>query len=338
MHSRKSNAPPLLSLTLFLSLWAGCSKSTTQDAGTLGIEEPDGPAATTSTRVDDTSDSGGEGPSATGDSNNDPNKTEQASSGTNSNATTSTTSTDGAASQSDGEGGTQSTTTTSAQSGQTNEQGQLLCKGKVYACGDGVDNDSDGKVDLNDPECISPCDDTEATFATALPGQNKDCNSDCYFDSDSGAGNDGCGYNLKCDPLAPAASLGCNYDDGLSASACQPDIPQTCLDVCLPLVPNGCDCFGCCEVNRGTTTTHIYLGSGSSCNLENIEQCSKCTFIDACSNSCERAQCELCFGDETLADGCAESSCPEGVSSCKTSSDCSTGNFCLTGCCVFSPG
>src|SRR5690606_20384519 len=40
----------------------------------------------------------------------------------------------------------------------------LPCEGKIYACGDCIDNDGDGKVDQADPECISPCDDREDTF------------------------------------------------------------------------------------------------------------------------------------------------------------------------------
>ena len=58
----------------------------------------------------------------------------------------------------------------------------VLCGNKIYQCGDTIDNDDDGFIDLDDPECISPCDDDETTFKTELPGQNNDCKGDCYFD------------------------------------------------------------------------------------------------------------------------------------------------------------
>src|SRR5690606_4250483 len=37
------------------------------------------------------------------------------------------------------------------------------CGGTIYACGDGMDNDGDGFVDLLDPECTGPCDDDESS-------------------------------------------------------------------------------------------------------------------------------------------------------------------------------
>ncbi len=37
-----------------------------------------------------------------------------------------------------------------------------------------MDNDGDGLVDGFDPECTGPFDDDEATFATGIPGDNKD--------------------------------------------------------------------------------------------------------------------------------------------------------------------
>jgi hypothetical protein len=38
------------------------------------------------------------------------------------------------------------------------------CVGKVYDCGDAMDNDGDGLTDSEDPECLSPCGMFEATF------------------------------------------------------------------------------------------------------------------------------------------------------------------------------
>ena len=39
-------------------------------------------------------------------------------------------------------------------------------------CSDGKDNDGDGKVDYNDPECVGPLDNDEGSFATGIPGDN----------------------------------------------------------------------------------------------------------------------------------------------------------------------
>ena len=67
-------------------------------------------------------------------------------------------------------------------------------------CSDGIDNDGDGKTDYNDPECVGPLDNDEGTYATGIPGDNIDaCKQDCFFDGNSGMGDDGCMWQLKCD-------------------------------------------------------------------------------------------------------------------------------------------
>ena len=68
------------------------------------------------------------------------------------------------------------------------------------ACSDGIDNDGDGLIDYNDPECVGPLDNDEGSFATGIPGDNVDpCKQDCFFDGNSGLGDDGCEWQLKCD-------------------------------------------------------------------------------------------------------------------------------------------
>ena len=204
-----------------------------------------------------------------------------------------------------------------------------LCDGKVYACGDTLDNDMDGSMDLDDPECTTPCDDDEGTFKTNLPGQNVDCKSDCYFDANSGSGDDSCEWDLKCDPKSPGAQIGCEYDPNFAM--CELQTPDTCLDFCGPLVPNGCDCFGCCEIEG----QYVYLG-GAECSLETLDQCESCTFTADCINPCEPDTCELCFpGDpQQLPPECEEPNCPDGVTPCLAESDCGAEQFCQTGCCV----
>jgi cysteine-rich repeat protein len=210
------------------------------------------------------------------------------------------------------------------------DPGVIMCGNKIYACGDNVDNDDDGLVDLEDPECISPCDDDESSFLTDLPGQNNDCKQDCYFDANSGSGDDSCEWNLKCDPENPGANIGCAYDPDFAM--CELDVMQQCLDFCVPLVPNGCDCFGCCEISG----QFVYLDSTDGCSLDNLEACESCTFFENCNNPCEPENCELCFGQgpEDLPPECDMASCPEGVSSCESIDDCPVGQYCQTGCCI----
>ncbi|MFO7566983.1 MAG: hypothetical protein R6X02_30340 [Enhygromyxa sp.] len=210
--------------------------------------------------------------------------------------------------------------------------GPQPCNGKIYECGDELDNDMDGFIDLADPECISPCDDNEASFKTDLPGQNNDCKSDCYFDSNSGAGDDKCEWNLKCDPQNPGAEIGCEYDPNLDEQKCGLEMPPECLEFCVPLVPNGCDCFGCCEING----QFIYL-DGAECSLANLDACQSCTFFENCNNPCMPEDCELCFGQDPseLPEECGgEPTCPDGLDPCLVDNECMEGWFCQTGCCI----
>jgi hypothetical protein len=208
-------------------------------------------------------------------------------------------------------------------------EGPIECDGQIYACGDEIDNDEDGKIDLADPECISPCDDDETTFKTNLPGQNNDCKSDCYFDSNSGGGDDKCEWDLTCDPENSGAEIGCEYDP--NAMMCEEAMPPECLEFCVPLLPNGCDCFGCCDING----QYVYL-DGNACSLDNLDGCQSCTFFEDCNNPCEPELCELCFGQDPseLPEECDEPACSENLESCLDADDCPDAFYCQTGCCV----
>jgi hypothetical protein len=210
-------------------------------------------------------------------------------------------------------------------------EGPIECMGQIYECGDEIDNDMDGMVDLSDPECISPCDDDESTFQTNLPGQAEDCKSDCYWDADSGSGQDKCDWNLKCDEQNPGAEIGCEYDPNLGENMCMLEMPPECLEFCVPLIPNGCDCFGCCEIDA----QFVYL-DGAACALDNLDGCQSCTFFENCGNPCEPEICELCFGqtEEDLPPECDEPECGENLMPCFDSTECPEGTYCQTGCCV----
>lgn len=167
------------------------------------------------------------------------------------------------------------------------------CDGKIYACGDCLDNDSDGAVDRADPECMSVCDDTEDYFYNGILGQRDGaCKLDCYFDGDNGSGNDDCHWSTRCDKLSqspdfpPSGDSQCVYDPlasipgtALSCEALSTAQSARCLEVCLAQTPEGCDCFGCCEIPRGSGRM-IWLGSVSAdqeyCSMQTLNDPSRC--------------------------------------------------------------
>ena len=177
----------------------------------------------------------------------------------------------------------------------------VMCATFLYECGDCVDNDSDGLVDSVDPDCLGPCHNNEAGFYPEIPGGGgAPCRLDCYYDANSGSGDDGCEWDARCDPREP--ELGCMYTDPPPPSArCAADQTMACLDFCTPRTPNGCDCFGCCELPaRGGSW--VYLGTENAagvhtCTLDVVSDpvlCHACTPHPTCVNSCGR--CELCLG------------------------------------------
>ncbi|HEY5955337.1 MAG TPA: hypothetical protein VIV60_02240 [Polyangiaceae bacterium] len=176
------------------------------------------------------------------------------------------------------------------------------CDGKIYACGDCLDNDADGVVDEQDPECLGACDDTEDSYYNPVAGQrDATCKLDCYFDGDNGSGNDDCYWSHRCDPLSiapeyfPSGDAQCAYDaaatipgTGQTCDALRVTQSKTCLDTCLPRAPIGCDCFGCCELPRGSNH-YVWLGSTldgvGSCDsksLTDATRCRPCTPVLAC--------------------------------------------------------
>ncbi|RLB44558.1 MAG: hypothetical protein DRJ42_31445 [Deltaproteobacteria bacterium] len=73
------------------------------------------------------------------------------------------------------------------------------------------------------------------------------------------------------------------------------------------MTPNGCDCFGCCDIPGGTGN-FVYIGTvdedtrEGTCTLAdaaNPELCHPCTIAPDCYNPCGR--CEICLG-RTAAD------------------------------------
>jgi hypothetical protein len=231
------------------------------------------------------------------------------------------------------------------------------CQGKVYACGDCVDNDGDCSIDSNDSQCIGVCHNNETGFKGEIPGQNSaPCKADCYFDQDTGSGNDQCYWGHDCDPLSVAPNYDpegkkCEYNPnantpGTNASCAELYLtqPPICGSFCGPLTPNGCDCFGCCAIPGAATT--VYLGSeidkSGSCDLSSIAdptKCRPCTQVQACLNPCDN--CEICLGKPDLPPECGgDQTCPPNVEACGLPGQpaCPPDTFCVTGCCQPVPG
>lgn len=244
-----------------------------------------------------------------------------------------------------GEAGQPSTGGTTNNSGGTtigSSGGSLasdLCDGDCI-CSNGLDDDDDGLVDGLDPECTGPFDDDEGSFATGIPGDNRDPKwQDCFFDGNSGAGDDDCRYHTDC-------LTGDKEADDPDCS-----LTEACVDFCAPRTPNGCDCFGCCSVTLDDGSTTDIL-TGSDCSVDqagDAKACPPCVKSEACDNTCGR--CELCPGKtvEDLPDDCTPDpgvggapstpdpgyTCDDGEQVCGPDLDpCPLGRYCSLGCCL----
>lgn len=228
---------------------------------------------------------------------------------------------------------------------EVNDAGQVLCGTAPCQCSDGIDNDGDGQIDGFDIECTGPFDDDESSFATGIPGDNKDpVWQDCFFDGNSGAGDDGCRYKTGC----MTGELPQSHPD------CQ--LSTQCIDFCAKYAPNGCDCFGCCEVYPNGQSTPIFIQIGNSCSDDKFDDpvaCPQCVPSTQCGNEC--GACELC-GGKTVADlppscftsgadmgGGADTggpggpgyTCDSGEQVCSATIRCAAADeYCAQGCCI----
>jgi len=213
--------------------------------------------------------------------------------------------------------------------------GEVLCGDTPCACDDGMDNDGDGTVDGLDAECTGPYDNDEGTFATGIPGDNRDPYwQDCFFDGNSGGGDDGCRYNTCC-------LYADQRDNPDCADRGRCDVSDMCRTYCLARTPSGCDCFGCCNVPTADGGS-VSILIGGTCDLENIADetaCPRCVQTPDCMNEC--GTCELCVG-RTVADlppectpdaGTPMYTCDTGTV-CMTDAECPMDYFCQLGCCA----
>jgi hypothetical protein len=260
---------------------------------------------------------------------------------------------------------------------------KVYCGGnKLYECGDLIDNDGDGLIDYQDPDCLGPCDNNESGYFPALPGlPGQKCDLDCFWDTGQGH-EENCYWHHECDPHAndqlpqyngieanPQSS--CTFSGteaeqwahtpknskGKSCDEMYNDQEQQCLDECHPVTPNGCDCFGCCELGG----TYVWIGSldadgkTGTCDVGDVgqpnffEECHPCVPVPGCNNPCEH--CELCIGKTELPADCyppgqggggsggSPQECPVGQQACGLPNQppCPSGHYCITGCCVAIP-
>jgi hypothetical protein len=220
-----------------------------------------------------------------------------------------------------------------------------LCSEGACACADGIDNDDDGVADGFDLECQGPNDNDEGSFATGISGDNQDPKwMDCFFDGNSGAGDDDCRYHVECLTGERAA------DD--------PDcvVSEECIAFCAQRSPNGCDCFGCCTLQR-EDGSQIHVAINETCDENDLDSCATCRPSTQCGNEC--GECELCPGKTVadLPDSCYQSSgeggaggggseedpppvsCDDGGTVCSSSADCEVGSYCVYACCTIAlPG
>jgi len=229
------------------------------------------------------------------------------------------------------------------------------CTPGVTQCTNCKDDDSDGLIDWMDPECTGPLDNDENSFATGIPGDNIDpCKQDCWFDGNSGSGNDGCLFPSKC--IKGSTEPKCPYDPKAAADPKQcPPPSDACIKYCKPLTPKGCDCAGCCEVFDPAGKMYT-VKLTATCTYESLgdpTKCPTCTQITDCTNPCKT--CDYCLGKTTLPPECypsttdagvdapadttppPSSGCPAGVTACSPTAPCPVGDYCLTGCCVTPP-
>jgi hypothetical protein len=210
------------------------------------------------------------------------------------------------------------------------------CAPQKAACNNCVDDDKDGLVDGDDPHCSGPLDEDEETFATGIPGDNRDPKKqDCFFDGNSG----GCQVPTCC--LLPAP---CDEETYGSFDPTDCELAESCIEECAPITPPGCDCFGCCTIcTAGTADCYDVLinpAVSPNCSLDDLasDDCVKCVKSEECSGGeCDPENCILCPGqtEDDLPDECNEmNECPGDALPCDTSADCGADDYCSGGCCL----
>jgi hypothetical protein len=213
------------------------------------------------------------------------------------------------------------------------------CGGRLCACDNGIDDDGDELIDGLDPECTGPFDDDEASFRTGTSDSTLGLCQDCFWDANADSTDDGCQYNSEClfGRVPTTGEADCT-DCAVSAR---------CENSCGPRTPNGCDCFGCCDVTRNDGSVVSVL-LNDACSIRDVDDatlCPRCIQHPTCRNDC--GVCELCPGRKRrdLAQVCRGKpeddtpgfSCDGGEQVCDETHPCPRDFYCQLGCCLFIP-
>jgi hypothetical protein len=211
-------------------------------------------------------------------------------------------------------------------------------------CNNCLDDDNDGTIDGFDIECTGATDDDEGGFATGINGDNIDTvKQDCFFDGNSGSGDDGCEIHVCCLLGAPDQAS-CPFGPQMYDPAeCDDPQSERCRMNCFDLTPPGCDCFGCCtlcdpvtDVCRDVITNPATAPNCDATTLNDPAACPSCTKVETCNNPCDTEGCILCPGQtpDDLPDTCNGQECPAGSAVCGGGTACPEGQFCIGGCCI----
>jgi len=219
----------------------------------------------------------------------------------------------------------------------------VLCAEGNCLCNNGRDDDGDGLLDGADPECTGPYDDDEASFSTGIVGGEPVGCQDCFFDANATSADDDCNHDARCE--VPGALERQDEDDwvdacGLAETECKPS--AQCVSSCKDLTPNGCDCFGCCEMRKDDEKFTVRLVDTCSLDrLDDEEACPPCKRNKECENKC--GMCELCPGRgvDDLPASCEDEVEPGGPGYacdewevCGEALPCRDDFYCNMGCCL----
>jgi hypothetical protein len=215
------------------------------------------------------------------------------------------------------------------------------CGGHACGCSNGLDDDGDQLVDGFDPECTGPFDDDESSFGTGGIEPTEGC-LDCYFDGNATSDDDQCAYPSACSFSEQPSPVDVP-DAGGACGGCE--VSGQCVQACRALTPNGCDCFGCCEVATpdGALVAVRAVEGCSVAAVQDENACPRCTPHNSCRNRCGR--CELCPGRTAadLPDNCKLDAgaqdepnyvCDDGEVVCSDSRPCDPDHYCQSGCCL----
>jgi hypothetical protein len=221
--------------------------------------------------------------------------------------------------------------------------GPAMCGKHACECDDAEDNDDDLLSDGFDPECTGPFDDDEHSFATSkMPGPpaGMACRG-CFWNPKPGKGGDDCRYAAECldgrQPPPPGPGVP-------TPDSCSCDVSEKCIHTCRDRTPNGCDCFGCCEVTRDDGS-RVQVLLNERCSLALLDDkvaCPACVPSATCRKDC--GTCELCPGRtrDELPELCADSTsgevpqnvCDEDIV-CGADASCPHDYYCQLGCCLY---